>query len=561
MTEETKAIVPIDKTTGQLAPTDLEGMWRIACIMANSEMVPSDYRKKPEKCFVAMQLGMEVGLGYMASIQTISVINGKPAIYGDGVPAIVQARGKCKKWDEFYILKDEMKRADRNKHYAGPANLSEWPDELTAVCVLYRDGFEEPFEGYFSVADAKRMGKWNTPDSHGSLSVWQKYPLRMLKMRARGFAARDGFSDHLKGIGIVEELMDIPAAEIVNKVEVPVKKDPMDAILEGDVVEATTAPQEERSPQETPLSDPEEAIKHPIVLDLESKRYNPELIGKFITWAAENNDMDEVSLMNEAMADIDGFEISMVQYGNKYRIPKLSGEAVDENIKADIAFEKAAKEEVLKESIKKSAASCQSACQMAGKAMDEADIPTTGRMIATEDGVFDQEGNRLDPNADIDGWVKRFVQSYRLKNKHQYSPFVLSSEDKFRQLFQYAPTLYDKAVEKWTKFYGDEPWPVVLNPGRDNVGESEPIEVAADPEQEQVDRKINEAARIFTNEEKMTHTEKFTNMKQLFPNQVKKAIENLKLGNGALSAPAVEVLSFAVKEIIAAEKRKEKKNG
>ena len=550
MTEESKAIVPIDKNTGQLAPTDLEGMWRIACIMANSEMVPSDYRKKPEKCFVAMQLGMEVGLGYMASIQTISVINGKPAIYGDGVPAIIQARGKCIRWDEYFELNGKIDR-----RYQGPANLNEWPDDLTAVCSLFRDGFDEPFEAYFSVADAKRMGKWNKPEKSGDLSIWQKYPMRMLKMRARGFAARDGFSDHLKGIGIVEELMDIPAAEIVNKVEVPAKKDPMDVILAGEVVEATVTPQEKRSPQETPLSDPKEAIKHPIVLDLEAKRYNPELISKFITWAAANNDMDEVSLKNEALNDIDGFESSMVQFSKKYKIPRLSEEAVDKNIEVDIAFEKAAKEEVLKESIKKSAA----ACQVAGKVIDEADIPTTGRLVATKDSIFDQEGKELDPNADIDGWVKRFVQSYRLKNKHQYSPFVLSNEDKFRQLFEYAPTLYDQAVEKWTRFYGTAPWPVVLNPERDNVGESEPIEAAGDTEQEQVDRKINEAARIFTNEEHMTHTEKFIKMKQLFPTQVAKATNNLKLGNGALGAAAVEVLSFAVKEIIAVERRKEGK--
>ena len=550
----TKSLVPIDKTTGQLAPTDLEGMWRIASIMSTSEMVPSEYRKKPEKCFVAMQLGMEVGLGFMAAIQTICVINGKPAIYGDGVPAIVQSRGKCKKWDEHLTLpkaegEDEV---DRMKHYRGPANLSEWPDELTAVCILEREGFDQPFEGYFSVADAKRMGKWNKPESQGGLSVWQKYPLRMLQMRARGFATRDGFSDHLKGIGIVEDLMDVEP-EVVSQpiVEEAPAKTGLDAALEtkdGEIVNAEyNEPPEEPASQEEPLSEPEvakepepvaaeEAAKHPLIVYLETGEYNILLIDQFIEWAAKNNEMDILSLMNEAMTDIEGFEQSMVEWGE--------GEKVEIYAKEIPSPEEAA-------AIDDSAAACQ-------VALDEAEVPE----LATEDGVIEQEKDPakkedLDPNADIEGWVSRFHRQYRLKNKHQYSPFVLANEVKFRQLFEYSPDVYDKAVEKWTRFYNDEPWPVVLDPERDQVDEEPYLHkgpvVAAQPSEPKT---VNEAARIFTNEEEMTHGEKLVKMKELFPEQTKKALDNLKMGSGALSEAAVEVVSFAVKEIIQKEKKK-----
>jgi len=590
----TKSLVPIDPTTGQLAPTDLEGMWRIASIMATSEMVPSDYRKKPEKCFVAMQLGMEVGLGYMAAIQTICVINGKPAIYGDGVPAIVQGRGKCKKWDEHYEVGEEA-----TKHYRGVTDLNQWPDELTAVCILEREGFDEPFEGYFSVADAKRMGKWNKPESGGGLSVWQKYPLRMLKMRARGFATRDGFSDHLKGIGIAEELQDIPPEVVSGAVveEAPIKTG-LDAVLEtedGQIVNAEyTEPEKPESPQETPLSDAQEAIKHPLVVDLESKKYSPYLIDQFCTWAAENNDMDLVSLMNEAMGDLIGFEASMIEYAKNHNlevsdqaatpspeersltseVPEETETAKEANERVDAAFEKSAEKTVkaeqmsLEDSIDKSA----ELCETTGKVLDDAEVPDTDRQLATEDGIVKQEPVKkadLDPMADIEGWVSGFNAQYRLLPKTKFSHFVIANEVKFRQLFEYAPTVYDKAVDKFTRFYGDDPWPVVLDTERDQTESHEEVseadkeaiaDLASDdvtPEPET--HKVNEAARLFKDEEGIDHREKLKRMKQLWPDQLSKVLAALKMGSGGLTAGAVEVISFALREEIAKDKLQQAK--
>jgi hypothetical protein len=570
--DQTKALVPI--TEGQLAPTDLEGLWRIASIMSKSGMVPSEFRMKPEKCFVAMQLGMEVGLGFMAAIQTISVINGKPALYGDGIPAVIQGRGQCEKWEEYFELDGE-----KMKHYPGPTDLNQWPDNLTAVCILRRKGFDEPFEGYFTVADAKRMGKWNKPEKQGGLSVWQKYPLRMLKMRARGFATRDGFSDHLKGMAIYEEVQDNPVrVSVQDEVSTTVETNPMDEALDSPVVDAeyqeqpadaANGTQEPESPQETPLSDsqdPNQAIKHPLVLHFEGKLYTSELIEKFITWAAEMNEMDEVSLMNEAMTDVEDFEKAMLEYANENGIVQMASQAPDsEDEPADLISDD------LAAAIDDSAEQCQAA----GKVLDNAEVPEEDRKIATQEGLFDQDGNKieeteeketvenpvtgeaLDENADINGWCARFVKQYNLKNKHQFSPFVLQNEDKFRQLHAYSPDLYDKAVNKWTRFYKDEPWPVCLDPDRDQVGEEAPAgeETVVEP----TIVKINEAARIFTNDDIEGNPQlKFKKMKELFGTYVDKAIKDLKMASGGLSDSAIEVVAFAVKELIAKEKKGKK---
>jgi hypothetical protein len=66
------------------------------------------------------------------------------------------------------------------------------------------------FVNEFSVADAKRAGVWggtgSTPEKK-KYSVWYKHPKRMLKMRARAFTLRDGWSDILKGMHSAEEMI------------------------------------------------------------------------------------------------------------------------------------------------------------------------------------------------------------------------------------------------------------------------------------------------------------------------------------------------------------------
>ena len=92
---------------------------------------------------------------------------------------------------------------DPNEHALGPDFIGEG-DSRMAVCAVTRpDG--TVCERRFSVADAKNAGLW------GKQGPWKQYPDRMLAMRARGFAARDGAADVLGGLYLSEELQDTPA--------------------------------------------------------------------------------------------------------------------------------------------------------------------------------------------------------------------------------------------------------------------------------------------------------------------------------------------------------------
>lgn len=164
-----------------IVPQDFEGAWRIASAVCKAGMAPRGL-DTAEKAMVAILHGLEVGLTPMNALQSIAVINSRATLWGDGALGIVQASGKMSSHKEW---------------------IDGEGDKRTAHCVVVRRGDPEPKTGEFSVAEAKKAGLW------GKAGPWQQYSDRMLKMRARAFALRDGFSDVLRGLGIAEEVQDI----------------------------------------------------------------------------------------------------------------------------------------------------------------------------------------------------------------------------------------------------------------------------------------------------------------------------------------------------------------
>jgi len=170
-------------TRNSLVPTTLSEAMQFSDVLSKSIMVPREYQGKPANVLVAVQWGMELGLAPMQALQNIAVINGKPSIYGDALLAMVRADHRCR-------------------------GVKEYLDGETAVCLITRshnNGEVEEIERKFSVDDAKRAGLW------GKQGPWKQYPQRMLQMRARSLAIRDGFPDVIKGLISVEEAQDMPA--------------------------------------------------------------------------------------------------------------------------------------------------------------------------------------------------------------------------------------------------------------------------------------------------------------------------------------------------------------
>ncbi len=168
--------------TPVLAPATFGELVQFAQMAAKSQLVPKDYRDNPADIMLAVQLGSEVGLRPMQALQNIAVINGRPCVWGDALPALCKASAVYDDIIETWEHEDD-------------------PDLLTAVCTAKRHG-SSPVTARFSVIDAKRAGLWT------KAGPWQTYPRRMLQMRARSFALRDAFPDVLKGLISVEEALD-----------------------------------------------------------------------------------------------------------------------------------------------------------------------------------------------------------------------------------------------------------------------------------------------------------------------------------------------------------------
>ena len=199
----------------EMRPRTLDEAMKFCEIMANSELVPKDYRDKPGNIMVAIQLGQELGLTPMRALRCIAVINGRASMWGDEMLALVLASPICE-----YVRETDS-------------------TETKGVCKVKRKGDDEEHVSTFTLEDAKRAGLL------GKQGPWQTSTKRMLTLRARGFALRDKFPDVLAGLVTAEEALDIPLAPVVEaKVEAPqTLKDKLKAKVEevskGD---ATTQP-------------------------------------------------------------------------------------------------------------------------------------------------------------------------------------------------------------------------------------------------------------------------------------------------------------------------------
>lgn len=185
--EEKQTRMPIISGKSGLELRSLDDYWRFAQFVCKSGLAPKGM-ETPEACIIAMQIGAEIGLKHMQSIQSIAVINNRPSVWGDSVKGLILATGICEDFQEYFEGEG---------------------DKLVAHCKIKRRGMSWVHQT-FSVADAKQA------DLTKKQGPWQQYPKRMLQMRARGFACRDAFPDALRGLYLTEEVMDMPEREPID---------------------------------------------------------------------------------------------------------------------------------------------------------------------------------------------------------------------------------------------------------------------------------------------------------------------------------------------------------
>lgn len=230
-----KAIAVSDKFS--IDPQNLGELMTFSNMLANSDLVPKDYKGNPGNVIVAIQLGAELGVKPIQALQNIAVINGRPTIWGDLALALVRNSGLIEYIDET-------------------------DDGDTATCRVKRRGEPERIQK-FSMKDAARAGLANKE------GPWKTYPQRMRQMRARSWALRDLFGDVLKGIFIkeeVEDYQDIPAPAAPPPLEMPKRKSEIQNSTSG-------IPQEEPKP----ISKNEKSFDEEELVDVTSKDFHQQI--------------------------------------------------------------------------------------------------------------------------------------------------------------------------------------------------------------------------------------------------------------------------------------------
>ncbi len=135
--------------------------------LAESGLLPAQYRKQPANLLYAIEYGEMLGLPPMAAINGIHVIEGKPSASAALISALVR-------------------RAGHRLRITG--------DDKHAVCEIVRaDDAEFTFRSEWTLERARAAGV-------AGKGVWKNYPAAMLKARALTECARDACQEALSGV-------------------------------------------------------------------------------------------------------------------------------------------------------------------------------------------------------------------------------------------------------------------------------------------------------------------------------------------------------------------------
>lgn len=151
-----------------------------AKIVAQSSLIPAEYRGKPADIVWAMDIGDALGVPYTQVMQSMVVARGKMTMSADLMGAVVRRAGH-------------------------KLRLREDGDSVTADLIRFDDP-DYTFTVTWDKNKAQAAGLW------GSRGPWQQYPRQMLRARAITEVCRQGASDALAGtVYTPEELESAPA--------------------------------------------------------------------------------------------------------------------------------------------------------------------------------------------------------------------------------------------------------------------------------------------------------------------------------------------------------------
>lgn len=161
-------------------------LYRIGSLMSKSQLVPDNYRNKPEDCTIAIDIANRNGMDPMSVMQNLYVVKGKPSWSGQACIAMLKAS------KEFEHVKPVM---------VGERGTDEWGCYFKAIDKADNEIVKGTLVTIKMAKDEGWYGK--------SGSKWQTMPEQMLQYRAAAFFARIYMPNALMGYKVEGEPEDI----------------------------------------------------------------------------------------------------------------------------------------------------------------------------------------------------------------------------------------------------------------------------------------------------------------------------------------------------------------
>ncbi len=181
LSEEQPLVVDVVKQS-----MGLDKLMSMAEMLSKSTIVPVSYQRRPENCFVALDMASRMGISAMVVMQNLYVIQGKPSWSGSAIGAMIRSNPNLK---------------DVQLNYVGTEGKDDWGAYVSAVRI--KDG-KTIKGGTVTIGIAKKEGWYSKTGSK-----WQTMPEMMLGYRAYAWFGRLHTPETMMGLQSTDEIEDV----------------------------------------------------------------------------------------------------------------------------------------------------------------------------------------------------------------------------------------------------------------------------------------------------------------------------------------------------------------
>lgn len=172
--EVAREVIPMDK------------LMEMADMLSKSNILPVMYQRRPENCFVALDMASRMGLSPMIVMQNLDVIQGKPSWRGSAIASMVRTS-------------NQFTNVELN--FVGEEGKDSWGAYVSATRVSNGKVLKG---STVTIAMAKKEGWYQKGGSK-----WQTIPELMLSYRAYAFFGRVYCPEIMMGLQSAEEVEDV----------------------------------------------------------------------------------------------------------------------------------------------------------------------------------------------------------------------------------------------------------------------------------------------------------------------------------------------------------------